>query len=397
MDIVRAAILRSSPVFTLDPSSEQSANLVFGASGHIEDMQALALLNSIFSWHGSQQQRQQGREEFWRLAESVHRTALMQPLPYEHPQFSALHQPGPVTGEEVNTWSWSSWVENEKRVRLMAFILLYDASTTIFFNTPPQIDVYDVKIPLPADDAAWEADTAESCASALGLRGEGAQFKNESGSRRAKQLGIAEAMQVLYGAGHGHFPQRATNVFGKFSKSTTRNCLPEVVLIRLPVLIHAIHSQIYNIQRQLLRRVPKNGTSTPRGPATPPNGVNEQTQSLLRSTVNALELWKQCWDADLAIQFTQHQRRHGFCRDGIHFYFLARLFLRSSRPQEWAAPADLRCRQVFHLLKQIRAHVALDSAQKGIDLGSINTIADDYAIADLTLNMKRLFTPLEGQ
>jgi hypothetical protein len=81
----------------------------------------------------------------------------------------------------------------------------------------------------------------------------------------------------------------------------------------------------------------------------------------------------------------------------VHFYFLAQIFLRSSRPQEWAAPPDLRCRQVFHLLKQIRAHVASDSAQKGIDLGSINDIADDYAIADLTLNMRSLFTPLEDE
>lgn len=125
--------------------------------------------------------------------------------------------------------------------------------------------------------------------------------------------------------------------------------------------------------------------------------MNEQTQQLLRSTVNALELWKRCWDADLAIQFTQHQRRHGFCRDGVHFYFLARAFLRNSRPQEWAAPPDIRCRQVFHLLKQIRAYVASDAAHKGIDVGSLNTIADDYGIADLTLNMRRLFRPLNEQ
>jgi hypothetical protein len=123
--------------------------------------------------------------------------------------------------------------------------------------------------------------------------------------------------------------------------------------------------------------------------------MNEQAQQLLRATFNALESWKKIWDADLSLQFPQHQRRQGFCRDGIHFYFLAQIFLRNSRPQEWAAPADLRCRQVFHLLKQIRNYVVSDSAQKGIDLGSVNTIADDFAVADLTLNMRSLFTPLE--
>jgi hypothetical protein len=175
------------------------------------------------------------------------------------------------------------------------------------------------------------------------------------------------------------------------------------VLTSPPVLIHAIHNQIYNTQRQLLRRTSMSGTNTPPdGTATPPTAINEHIQQLLRSTFNALELWKQVWDADLAIQFPQNQRRHGFCRDGVHFYYLAQIFLRNSRPQEWAAPADLRCRQVFHLLKQIRGHVASDSAQKGIDLGSLNKIADDYclptkisSIEDLTLNMRRLFAPLE--
>lgn len=169
-------------------------------------------------------------------------------------------------------------------------------------------------------------------------------------------------------------------------------------LIFLPVLIHAIHIQIYNIQRQLLRRGSASGTSTPPdGSATPPSAINEQAQQLLRSTFNALESWKKVWDADLALQFPHNQRRQGFCRDGVHFYFLAQIFLRNSRPQEWVAPADLRCRQVFHLLKQIRNHVASDSAQKGIDVGSVNTVADDYAVADLTLNMRHLFTPLEDQ
>jgi hypothetical protein len=261
----------------------------------------------------------------------------------------------------------------------MAYIFLIDASSTIFFNAQPQFDVYEIKGPLPADDAAWESRTAEDCASALGLRGQAAQTKNISGSRRAKQLGMEEAMRVLYGAGQGRFPERATNAFGKF------------------LLIHAIHVQIYNIQK-LLHRRSTSGTSTPPdGDATPPSGVNEHAQQLLRSTFNALELWKHIWDADLAIQFQHNQPRHGFCRDGVHYYFLAQIFLRNSRPQEWAAPADQRCRHVFHFLKQIRVYVASDSAQKGVDVGSMDAVKDDYAIADLTLNMRKLFAPLNDQ
>jgi hypothetical protein len=218
MDIVRTAVLRSSQICKLSQAEQHAVDLTQILSAHVEELQALVLLHALFLWHGSQKQRQQVREDFSALASIVRRAGMLQPLPRGHPDSSALHQPGPVTGEEVNTWNWASWIENEKRIRLMADIFLIDACSTIFFNAQPHFDVYELKVPLPADDAAWEARTAEDCASALGLRGQAAQINNVSGSRRAKQLGVAEALQVLYGAGHGRFPERATNVFGKFSR-----------------------------------------------------------------------------------------------------------------------------------------------------------------------------------
>lgn len=218
MEVVRAAVLRSSQIFMLAQHSQPLEGTAQITSIHVEELQALALLHSLFVWHGSQKQRQQGREEFGALANVARCAGMLQCLPRGQPGSSALHQPGPVTGEEVNTWNWTAWIESEKRVRVMAYIFLIDASSTIFFNTQPQFDVYEIKTSLPADDAAWESRTAEDCACALGLRGQAAQVKNISGSRRAKQLGMAEALQVLYGSGHGRFPERATNVFGKFSE-----------------------------------------------------------------------------------------------------------------------------------------------------------------------------------
>lgn len=377
MERVRENVLRSNQVYEL-AQAHQMADLNNQLSSTTEEIQALVLLHSQFLWHGSQQQRQQVREEVGALANVTRCAALFQPLPADNMNASALHQPGPVTGEEVDSWSWHLWIENEKRARLAAYVYLIDASSTIFFNTQPRFDAKNVTVPLPADDAAWEARTSEDCASALGLRGQAAQANNESGSRRAKQLAMSEALSVLNGTCPGQFPERATNVFGKF------------------ILIHALHTQIYDIQRQLIRRLSSSGASTPQSQAgTSVSGVNEQVQNQLRSTVGALNLWKACWDKDLAIQFTHRQRRRGFCRDGIHFYFLAQAFLRQSRPEDWATTADVRCRHVFHLLKQIRPYVASDSAQKGIEIGSMTEIADDYAIADLTLNMRNLFTPLD--
>jgi hypothetical protein len=218
MDVVRAAVLRFCQIFKLSQAEQQADALPLTHPAHVEELQALVLLHALFLWHGSQKQRQQAREEFGSLASIARRAGMLQSLPRGHPDCSALHQPGPVTGDEVNTWDWTSWIENEKRVRLMGVIFLLDACSTIFFNTRPHFEVHELKIPLPADDTAWEARSAEDCASALGLRGQGAQIGNISGSRRAKQLGMAEALQVLYGAGHGRFPERATNVFGKFSR-----------------------------------------------------------------------------------------------------------------------------------------------------------------------------------
>jgi hypothetical protein len=217
MERVRECVLRSSHVYEL-AQAHQMADLNHQLAATTEEIQALVLLHSQFLWHGSQQQRQQVREEIRVLVNVIHCAGLFQPLSLDHPSASALHQPGPVTGDEVNSWNWNAWIENEKRARLAAYMFLIDASCTIFFNTQPRVDANNIMVPLPADDAAWEATTSEDCACALGLRGPSAQARNESGSRRAKQLAMSEAFRVLNGARGGHFPERATNVIGKFSK-----------------------------------------------------------------------------------------------------------------------------------------------------------------------------------
>lgn len=392
MEIVRSAIYRSAGVYkSVARSNDQAIEVHPCSQMEVEEIQSLVHMCALFIWHGNQKQRQQGRGEFWAIAKIVRRYGLVSSLPIGHQHYSALHQPGPITGNEVNVWSWDSWVEQEKRARLMYLIFLMDAALTIYFNEQPHFDVYELQLPLPADDAAWEARSEEACASALGLRGHEAQGTNNAGSRRPKQLAMSEAVRLLYQG--GDFPQRATNAFSKF------------------ILIHAIHVQIYRIQRQILNigggpGFPSSGTSTPTegqgsggssGYATPTEGSNHQfsqASQMLRQTVTALELWKRLWDADMQLQYPAQQPRIGFCRDGVHYYFLAKLFLRSSRREEWAAPADVRCRQIFHLLKQIRAHVASDAAAKGIDIGSVTTVDDSYGVAELTLNMKLLFTPV---
>jgi len=407
MELVRASILRSSQVYKL---VIRNAHDVVGVSENssqdIQEVQALVLLHSLFVWHGTQKQRQQARDDFGTLAEIARYVELLNPIPVGYPGSSSLHQPGHLDENDINAWTWDSWIEQETRGRVMYLIFLIDASLVMFFNVQSQFDIYEIKLPLPADDAAWEARTQEDCACALGLRGEIAQMeKNISGSRHLKQLGMSEALRFLHRG--GEFPQRSTNVYAKF------------------ILIHAIHVQVSMIQRQThgLGSLPNygafssSGASTPlsqsertsmdgtasngnSGRATPTDVHYLQSHQMLRATVGALELWKKAWDLDMPVQYPPNQPRVGFCRDGVHFYFLAMIFLRSTRHEDWVALPDTRCQQVFNLLKQVRTHVASDSVQKGIDFGSVTYVNDSYnrvtddEVADLTLNMKLLFTPL---
>ncbi|KAJ4291776.1 hypothetical protein N0V90_009671 [Kalmusia sp. IMI 367209] len=399
MELVRASVFRSSQVYKgamkrARDAVEESTTL----SGNIQEIQALVHIQSLFVWHGSQKQRQQAREEFWVLASIVRQAGMLRPFPSGHVNASTLHQPGPLNVSELNFWTWPVWLEQETRIRVLYLVFLIDASLAIFFNLSPQFDTFDIQLPLPADDAAWEAKTGEKCASALGLRGEVAQEQNYAGSRRPKQLVMSDALALLHQG--TNFPHRATNVYSKF------------------ILIHAIHVQIYKLQRQFLSSsissFSSSNASTPQshsdwtstdgtisngssGHVTPVDGnvsQNSQAQLVFRSTMFALMLWKKNWDSDMQSQYGTSQRPQGFCRDGIHFYFLAKAFLQNSRREDWGAQPDVRFQQVFNLLKHIRTHVASDSASKNLDTGSVTSVDDSYGMADLTLNMKLLFTPI---
>jgi hypothetical protein len=412
MEVVRASILRSSQAYRLvTQTAHEVLDVNTRSSDGIEEIQALLLILSLFIWHGNQKQRQQGRNDFGTLVDITRRADLLNPIASGQPNSSSLHQPGQLDGNSINSWTWNTWVGQEKRSRTMYIIYLMDAALVIFFNIQPQFDAYEIKLPLPADDAAWEAKSQEECAGALGLRGEAAQARNSSGSRRAKQLVMSDALMFLHRG--GEFPINATNAQTKF------------------ILIHAIHVQIYNIQRQAhgLSSLPTFSAFSSSGPSTPhsqsestsvdgtisngtsgratPTDVNAQyaqSHQMIRLAVQSLESWKKAWDTDMQIQYPPKSRRVGFCRDGVHFYFLAMIFLRSARREEWTAPPDVRCQHVFHLLKQIRTHVSSDSVQKGLDIGSVTNVDDSYGklmedrtgygVTDLTLNMKLLFTPL---
>jgi hypothetical protein len=203
------------------------------SSSDLEEIEALVLLQSMYTWHGDATQRQQARDDFRRVVAIARRCGLTQPIPLGRPGYSMLHQSHRYQAHmNINAWNWKAWVEQEKRSRCMFLLYLTDCALAMFFNRPPSFNQSEIQIQLPADDAAWDAPNAQACMDALGLNGEPAQhMSNVSGSQRLSQPEFHLCMQLLF-APQSEFVPRTTNVFSKF------------------LLIHALHAAIWNLQNQ---------------------------------------------------------------------------------------------------------------------------------------------------
>ena len=413
MGQVKYAVDRSSHVSQLLQASTDASITVSLEDQHtLEQLQALTLLQNLSIWHGDPQQRQSARNEFGKFVTLSRKLRLLQPLGTENTSYSILHQPAPMFDQVSSDqfcsthWNWTTWVQQEKRSRLMYIFFLLDAALVVYFNSQPRYDPMEIQLPLPADDEAWEAKSAHECASALGLNGPRAQSINCTGSLRRKQPEMHQALGALLHPTY-EFQPRSTNAYSKF------------------VLVHGLHVQIWNVQRQLsqgntlygfsdfssstpmlhtdwIHRVDGSGrtSTTNSGQVTPTDSSGTQspgTHQLLKSTTHALQKWKQVWDEDMPLQYPSSAasaRRVGFCRDGIHFFWLARLFLRNARAADWQAPPDARFVHVMNSLKRVRSWVASENTLKGEEIGSVGDIDESYGVADLTLDMKLLFTPI---
>ena len=417
MEHAKAAVDRTSRVFDTDGNARTCGGSLLSEANaaDFERMQALTMLQILFTWHGTQPQRESARDDFAKFANLARQAGLLRPVAPGGSAYSALHQVGQISEQhDSDGLDWLAWVEQEKRSRLMFIFFLLDAAQVIYFNCSPQFDPLEIRLPLPADDAAWDARSSTECAAMLGLHGPAAQSKNVTGSRRRKQPEMHQAIRALMHPTY-NFQPCATNVYSKF------------------ILVHALHVQIWNVQRQVSQGNVmtffndilsiSNGVGTPiaqndwvttdggsgsasnsnSGQATPTSISGMQspgTHQLLKATTDALQKWKRIWDEDMTLQYppsASTYRRFGFCRDGVHFYWLARAFLRNNRAVDWQTPPDSRFVQVMSLLKKVRTWVASDNAQRGEEIGSFGDIDESYGVEDLTLDMKLLFKPINQQ
>ena len=407
----KTAIEKSAQVFAFVRGSPLDPDLLDqeGTSNGLEELQALVLLSTLSIWHGDPVQRQNARDGFRHFVELARHLRLLQPSGIGSSSYSQLHQPSNIS-EQVTpeTWDWLAWVRQEKKVRLMYTIFLVDAALTLYFNCQPHFEPMEIKLPLPADDATWEALDSRDCAFALGLHGAAAQGANVTGSRRRKQPEFHVTMHALFHPTFEVLPQ-ATNAFSKF------------------ILIHGLHLQIWTVQKQLsqdnalygmnelgffgntsntpisqydwigMSNLSARTSNSNSGQATPTDSSGAQSPTLhqyLKATTAALVKWKKTWDVDLPLQYPPEAKRIGFCRDGIPFYWLAHMILRQNRASDWQLLPDSRMMQIMTLLKQAKMYIASQNTMGGEESGSVADIDDQYGVADLTLDMKQLFTPL---
>jgi hypothetical protein len=424
MELAKVVVERNSRVFSII-SREQNVSLGNGTIGQnapfgnetigatkseLEEITAIFMMQVLFTWHGTPLQREKARQEFPLVAEIARRSELTRPMSTS--PFSVLHQPN-VKVENFNaaSFDWNAWVEQEKRSRLMFTIFLVDASMVVYFNIPPRFERDEIRLPLPADDAAWDATSSAECADALGLNGPvAARSRNPEGSRRPKQPEMHTALKALM---HNVWDLQpgTTNVYSKF------------------ILVHALHIQLWIAQRQIsLQELGQptplaylsSGTSTPisqndwiRGIDTTRSGsqsantsgrvtpveANGQSSQLLMTISNAFEKWKKAWDEDMATQYppsSTHYRRFGFCRDSVAFYYLSRL-LTQNKGMDWQMAPDQRFSLIIQMLKTVKGYVVTDSAKRGEALGSVSDVDSNYAVSDLTLDMAQLFKPINKQ
>lgn len=368
----------------------------------IEEIQARYFLHVLATWHGHHYQRENARKRYNKVIQKARAAGLFQPLTAENPGasgFSVYHQ---LDDRPPNrqSWNWLAWLEQEKRSRVMFGIFLLNSAFVIFFNSPPQIQLHEIRLPLPADDAAWEAPDANECANTLGLNGEGCISGNVAGSRQLRQPEFVVALKSLLQM-HLDFNPGTTNAYSKF------------------ILIHALHVHIWTTQKMManaselgvgvlpgsisqtgmvdwkLEAQSRNGRGTPEGFRDGDIALGEAAKAL-KVTMYALEKWKRAWDTDLIAQYPSPTSRIGFGRDGLPFYWLAKLYMTRNRTLDWkhGVDDDRTVAKVKNMLKHLQGFITDGTGRLDLQ-GAVSAIDEDFAINELTYDMKLLFRPID--
>jgi hypothetical protein len=342
-----------------------------------DELLAMHMLANLMIFHGGPNERVAARNGIGLIQTLARRYGLFTLADPDEPKaYSYLHNLASGEQADPGRWNWHAWVEQEKRIRLAYLVYSFDAALCMYFNREPTFSPSEITLPMPCDDAAWEANDSESCAQALGLRGEPAQKRvNTTGSLRLKSLEFHHFWQALHTPSVFIQP-RTTNVYSKF------------------IVIHALHAEIWHLQRQ---------RSSTLSPAPTVKSEPRPVENFQRALSTALAKWKECWDADMALQYPPvggqdaGPRRVGFSRDGVQFYWLAKAFIQPNRTLDWKLPPEKRMSLVLRGLRLAREWSLSDGARRGEEPGSVALIDDDYLTPeDVVRDMRKLMKPISS-
>lgn len=109
------------------------------SSWEVDEMQALIMLQSMFTWHGEPHQRQAARDDSPTVMRIAKAMGLCQSAPPGHYAYSVLHsgQNHPNAQVDANGWNWHSWLEQEKRNRALYLLFLSDAASGMYVGVHP--------------------------------------------------------------------------------------------------------------------------------------------------------------------------------------------------------------------------------------------------------------------
>lgn len=391
MDFLWAALERDCKLLSTTGPQTLGSPLTTLDTEHFQALLITAILNL---WNGTPQQRERARRAFPILSSQARRLNLHY-VSRDASLFSPVHQADFDASQFIpNEFNWDAWVEQERRVRLMLGIYLGDVAMGLFFNEQACIDTFELCIPLPCDDAAWDARTREECLASLGLAPpfylNGA---DSAGTQRATQPEVKWAVLTLLHSSVQIQPG-STNLYGKF-----------VLIHAIMALIRRAQTEGHDVELVSPVPLPPSDWAVPGKPgdgrATPVRGAGQGiSHSNLVALSTALDKFKYNWDVDMLSQFPPtgvaeaNPKRSGFSRDGIHFYWLAKYVLKYTNSSDLQLGPEERLMQVLQLLKSVRSWVMNDGASRGEELGSIGNIDEHYGTTDLTLDMAKLFTPL---
>ena len=340
----------------------------------VEELYAFVSILCLSLWHGDDLQKLQAMKDLSSCTKLALRLGLNKMVLSSHPNFSFFHQPGFVEHGEQTDFVYSAWLWQEKRLRLMYTIFLTDAVMAFFCNCPPTLDPLQLRIPLPCDDATWDAPDEETCLQSLGFYGtENQSLSNTSGSLRKKQPEMHLALAVLESSGKELAP-RTTNIASKF------------------LLIHALLVHLWTVQ--------KSSTLTPRDFPIHDDldWVVECKHSIDPSPLGRIETatdkWVRAWDCDMSSQYPPGVERIGYSRDGVHYYWLAKLLIQNCDTVNVYSSWNERFQQILKILKYIKTWVSSNQVVRGEGTGSVSLLDERYGLEDLSKDMKLLLAPL---